>query len=258
MAQDNANEDVLSLDSEMAPVGLSVDDYPELQEEQEEEILDSDYPESLNDLSLDELADLVTYQESRGVEDAVSPAGAKGVMQLMDATGQELFEKHQDELAEAGIKADSYDPFDPDQNRFLGKIYLQDQLDTYGDAKLALAAYNAGPGVVNRYLSQTDNGTFEEVNALMEQRGSYGETRDYVAKISGRFDAKKGSPSEPSTSSEVRAGLGDTQSLSNKPPTLQFDTFEEAAAYQLTRPEFDSQSTSDRLNNLSELYYSKD
>ncbi len=68
---------------------------------------------------------------------AVSPAGAKGLMQLMDATARGL-----------GVT----DPFDPRQNVLGGARFLRQLLDRYGgDVPRALAAYNAGPAAVDRY-----------------------------------------------------------------------------------------------------------
>ncbi len=69
---------------------------------------------------------------------AVSSKGAKGLCQLMPDTASRL-----------GVK----DPFDVDENLKAGAKYLRQLYDKYGNWKLALAAYNAGPGAVDRYGS---------------------------------------------------------------------------------------------------------
>ncbi len=79
----------------------------------------------------------VMMAESNGNPKAVSPKGAKGLMQLMDSVSEQL-----------GVK----DPFDPETNILAGTKYLGKLLTKFGgNEKLALAAYNAGPDAVKKY-----------------------------------------------------------------------------------------------------------
>lgn len=88
----------------------------------------------------------VAQRESNGNPNAVSPAGAQGVMQLMPATGQELYSRYGQQQFPGGYK-----PFDANQNRYLGTQYLQ-QLHTQfqGNLPATLAAYHSGPGRVSQ------------------------------------------------------------------------------------------------------------
>jgi soluble lytic murein transglycosylase-like protein len=102
------------------------------------------------------LIEAVVWQESRWQENARSPVGAQGLAQLMPGTARYL-----------GV-----DPSDPFANLEGGARYLREQLDRFGgDLEKALAAYNAGPGRVER------SGGIPNIR----------ETREYVAAIIGRL-----------------------------------------------------------------------
>ena len=100
--------------------------------------------------------------ESAGQTKAVSPKGAKGVMQLIPATARRF-----------GVA----DSFDPAQNILGGAAYLDWLLRKFGeDVILALAGYNAGEGAVERHKGVPP----------------YSETRDYVVKVFDALAAAKG------------------------------------------------------------------
>lgn len=104
----------------------------------------------------------VFHQESGGKADAVSKAGAKGVGQLMDATGKELFAKYKGDLPDGSNK--KYDPFDATQNKILSTLYMKEMLDAFdGDLSLALTAYNSGIGRVKNLLKIHDASTLPEI-----------------------------------------------------------------------------------------------
>ncbi|PLX41562.1 MAG: lytic transglycosylase [Deltaproteobacteria bacterium] len=84
-----------------------------------------------------ELVEAVIYVESGEKIHAVSPKGAKGLMQLMDGTAEEL-----------GVE----DPMEPRQNVRGGVLYLAALIEKFdGNIEHALAAYNAGPGAVEKF-----------------------------------------------------------------------------------------------------------
>lgn len=103
--------------------------------------------------------DAVLQAESAGDGRAISSAGAMGLMQIMPATWSALRQRH-------GLGRDPYDPRD---NILAGAAYLRAMFDRYGNVAAMLAAYNAGPGRYDEYLSAG--------------RVLPAETRAYVARI---------------------------------------------------------------------------
>lgn len=117
----------------------------------------------------------VVKAESAGNPQAVSRAGAQGLMQLMPATANEL-----------GVA----DSFAPQQNISGGAAYLDMLLTRYhDDMALALAAYNAGPEAVDRYHGIPP----------------YRETRSYVARVIAEFNRRKRAMAAAAKSAEKAA-----------------------------------------------------
>lgn len=80
----------------------------------------------------------LVWVESRFCVNAVSPKGATGLGQIMPGTGRAMG------IAEQHLR-------DPQWNLWGSARYLRQQWDTFQDWRLALAAYNAGPGAVRKY-----------------------------------------------------------------------------------------------------------
>lgn len=90
-----------------------------------------------------DLVRAVIWVESRFQSRAKSPAGARGLMQLMPATASGLAQQ---------LRWTRANPYDPEFNITAGTYYLHALLERYhGDTMLALAAYNAGPGNVDAW-----------------------------------------------------------------------------------------------------------
>lgn len=94
----------------------------------------------------------VIFVESAGYNFAVSPVGARGLMQIMPATGEHLAKRHR--IPWHGADA----LFDPALNLRLGTSYLRQLINRYdGEVDAALAAYNWGPGHIDRRLASGES-----------------------------------------------------------------------------------------------------
>ncbi|MFA6115073.1 MAG: lytic transglycosylase domain-containing protein [Sphingomonas sp.] len=120
----------------------------------------------------------IARQESQFDRAAVSHAGARGLMQLMPGTARET----------AGKLGMSYDPGsltnDTDYNIMLGSSYFERIYRLYGSYPLAVAAYNAGPGNVNKWLRANGDPRTPGVDMIdwIEAIPIY-ETKNYVQRV---------------------------------------------------------------------------
>jgi soluble lytic murein transglycosylase len=118
-------------------------------------------------------------QESRYEIDAMSPVGARGLMQLMPRTAKEV-------AAKARMKHDvKWLTTQPGHNVALGSRYLQQLLNKYdGNYAMALAAYNAGPSRVYKWVEEFGDPRDPRVNLVnwIEMIPIY-ETRNYVQRV---------------------------------------------------------------------------
>jgi soluble lytic murein transglycosylase len=106
----------------------------------------------------------VIYQESKFDASARSSSGAVGLMQLLPETGQGIADRT------GGAEWRPEDLLEPELNIRYGSWYLRHLLDKYGDEALALAAYNAGQGAVDRWRARGVGIQFSE-------------TRHYVRRV---------------------------------------------------------------------------
>ena len=118
--------------------------------------------------------------ESNFNPDAVSHQNAKGLMQLMQSTAEDLAKKSKINLNNENI-------LEPEVNIQLGTQYIASLLNKYDCVEVALAAYNAGSGNVDKWISsgqiKADGSDIENI--------PYKETNTYVRKIMRDYEIYK-------------------------------------------------------------------
>jgi len=116
----------------------------------------------------------IARRESAFYTHAQSPVGARGLMQLMPATGREV-------AASLGERHGGSDLFDVEHNVLLGSAYYRQLLDRFGGNRVyALTAYNAGPHRVKKWRHEPGEGVPVDI---WVDTIPYKETREYVQAV---------------------------------------------------------------------------
>ncbi|MBX3229902.1 MAG: transglycosylase SLT domain-containing protein [Labilithrix sp.] len=154
------------------------------------------YPESVRPAGAasrigPELVWAVMRQESAFDPDVVSPARAVGLMQLLPETAKTT-------ASHAKIEHDDSRLVWPSQSITLGALYLRELLDKLGqNTTLSVAAYNAGPEAIQRWLGRAKGETLD----VFVEAIPFVETRGYVARVMGNLSRygylEKGEPGVP-------------------------------------------------------------
>ena len=118
--------------------------------------------------------------ESNFEPNAVSSQNAQGLMQLLYSTAEDVAKKNHIELTEENI-------LNPDININIGTKYISTLLEKYGCVEVALAAYNAGSGNIDKWI---DNGTIKADGTDIENI-PFKETNTYVRKIMRDYENYK-------------------------------------------------------------------
>jgi soluble lytic murein transglycosylase len=112
--------------------------------------------------------------ESAMAEDAISGAGARGLLQVTPDTARQLARRH------AYRFTGPQQLLQAEDNIVFGTTYLRDLLDRFGNSEvLASGAYNAGPNAVDRWLNERPSGE----PAIWVENLPYFETRDYIPRV---------------------------------------------------------------------------
>lgn len=150
------------------------------------------------------LAYAIARQESAFNPSAVSPANAKGLLQLMPATAKKVASRYQMAYAEDKLIDD------PAFNATLGSHYLGEQISKFnGSYILTFAAYNAGPNRIPQWIKRYGDPRGKPIDTVVDwiENIPFTETRDYVQRVMENYQVYKSLLNETADiSSDLTAG----------------------------------------------------
>ncbi len=151
-----------------------------------------------------EVALAISRQESEFDNFAKSPSGALGLMQLLPSTAKETARKND-------IEFDGSKLYDPEYNMTLGSLYLKRMIDNYdGALVMAVAAYNAGPGNVYKWVQKFGKPA-NNIDSVVDwiENIPFAETRNYVQRVLENLQVYRYVRAKKSTDSEaIKLQLG--------------------------------------------------
>ncbi len=134
------------------------------------------------------LAYSIARQESAFNVGAVSPADARGLLQLLPGTAKMMAKKTGQPYKPKALTTDAA------YNATLGAAYLSEQLDNFDNSYiLTFAGYNAGPGRVREWIGQYGDPRGQKIDAVVDwvERIPFTETRNYVMRVMENYQIYK-------------------------------------------------------------------
>lgn len=150
------------------------------------------------------LAYAIARQESAFNPQAVSPANARGLLQLLPSTAKRVAKQYQMAYADEKLTED------PAFNATLGSHYLGEQISKFdGSLIMTFAAYNAGPSRVTQWIKRYGDPRGKDIDVAVDwvENIPFTETRDYVQRVMENYQVYKLLLSEtPDIAADMTAG----------------------------------------------------